>query len=359
MKTAALFWRAVCWLGIGLALMSCKATIESELHPQPIASATIKQPTPSPMATATKTPFPPAATPTVRYQLTFTSDRHAGYYGVYAVEVGCLETGKPCFGEPELLFEVRWDGKGLPPIFSFDWAPDGSRIVMYDSRITRRGDIVVADWNGQNKVNISNSPGPDGHPDWSPDGMHILYDTVSIGKRAYLVSAKPDGTDAVELLTQSEIPTDPSQASFSPDGTQVVFTNYHVDGLFEGLEQVYIANLDGSDLRRLTSVRANHFYPSFSSDGEWIAFEREMDPINLDTSLFLIRRDGSRELPLTASLAGKQGIPKWAPFGNWIAFIHFGGDNDRLLVTKADGSQLVEVTQGSIDYIAWRKLVEP
>jgi Tol biopolymer transport system component len=343
-----------------LILVGCRSAREFTMSPSPAIEETGVQLLSSP--TSTVTIALPTTTPSVRYQLTFTSVQRVGYsQQMYAIEVGCLTEEIPCFGEPELLFEVPWPGRVGLPIFSFDWSPDGRRVVWEDGLINERGDIVVADWNGQNRINLSRSPGPDGFPDWSADGTKIIFTTKIDPYKIVLMVVTPDGKESAEFLTKSIEVKDPAMASFSPDGKQVVFQDYRVEGPFEGLYQIFLANLDGTKLIQLTSALTNHYYPSFSPDGNWVVFSREMDPNEPDTHIFLIWSDGSDEVSLTENMPGTQSKPAWAPFGGWIAFIATVEGVDSLYLIKADGSQLMQVSQdiGDIGYIAWRTVFEP
>lgn len=360
MKKTTFSWRILGILWFVLILGGCQPVFESTTNQFPTTVVTSIHSTPSPMDTLT--PVPPTATPSTTYQLTFTSAQRVGYtYKMYAIEVGCLNEDTPCFGKPELLFEVPWRGRaGLPPIDSFDWSPDGMQVVWEDTHI---GDIVIEDWNGQNLVNISRSPGPDSSPDWSPDGTRIIFTTKINPNKIVLMSVKPNGQDATELLTKSEEVKSPYMASFSPNGKQVVFQNFRVDGPFEGLEQIFLANLDGSNLIQLTTAPTNHYSPAFSPDGNWIVFTREMDPntTELDTHIFLIRPDGRGEVALTENMSGRQRQPAWAPFGEWIALIQSDENGDSIYLVRTDGSRLTLVAQnqGDIGHIAWRTVVNP
>jgi Tol biopolymer transport system component len=83
-----------------------------------------------------------------------------------------------------------------------------------------------------------------------------------------------------------------------------------------------VMDADGSNARQLSDVWGE--YPNWSPDGSRIAFASSMggstpfgDP---DYDVFVIDADGSDEVNLTHSPDINEGYPTWSPDGEWIAF---------------------------------------
>jgi Tol biopolymer transport system component len=100
--------------------------------------------------------------------------------------------------------------------------------------------------------------------------------------------------------------------SWSPDGTQLTFASTR-----SGTEEIWIANIDGSGVRQMTSMggpmTAN---PHWSPDGRHIAFNSvragSSDLYLLDVSTADIRR--------LTSWPGYEDVPRWSPDGQWLLF---------------------------------------
>jgi hypothetical protein len=86
----------------------------------------------------------------------------------------------------------------------------------------------------------------------------------------------------------------------------------------EGTAHIYLANADGSGVKRLTNSSEAEYSPTWSPDGQLLAFYR-------DDGTFVIKRDGSG---LTRLAAGA-GAPSWSP------------DGRRILVSTANGLRIV------------------
>ncbi len=114
---------------------------------------------------------------------------------------------------------------------------------------------------------------------------------------------------------------------------------------YDGLDdEICVINSDGTEQRRLTFNDVEDYYPSFSNDGEWVAFARQMvDGSSAYFELYKISIDGSKVIPLTTN-GSKNASPAYSwddsqivytsKFGDWrhqIWMMDANGNNPRQL----------------------------
>jgi Tol biopolymer transport system component len=131
--------------------------------------------------------------------------------------------------------------------------------------------------------------------------------------------------------------------TFSRDGQWIAFDAYK-QGFNNSLAECWIARRDGRDLTRLAFGAT----PRFSPDGKHLLFVRERvnDPKRRE-GIYIIKRDGSGERWLCEGR-----WPDWSPDGKNIVF-SIGGEETggarvgaTICVAKADGSGREEVAAG-------------
>ena len=81
-----------------------------------------------------------------------------------------------------------------------------------------------------------------------------------------------------------------TDASFSPDGSEILFAANH-----DGDLEIFVVNADGSDQRQLTDNGGQDFFPSWSPDGQTIVFSSDRSGA---VELFLMDTDGGNQRPL-------------------------------------------------------------
>ncbi|MPL81162.1 Protein TolB [bioreactor metagenome] len=190
--------------------------------------------------------------------------------------------GSDCPPEPER----RADGKYLWPIY-----PDF--------------DIYVANLKGQLIDTLVKSPGYDAEATVSPKGDLIVFTSDRSGDLE-LYTCKIDGSDVKQVTF--DLGYD-GGAFFSPDGTKLVFRSSrpktpeeireYKELLSEGLVaptnmEIYVCNVDGSDLRQITNLGKANWAPFFHPSGEKILFSsNHASARGFEFNLYMINLDGS------------------------------------------------------------------
>ena len=122
----------------------------------------------------------------------------------------------------------------------------------------------------------------------------------------------------------------------------------------ENRDEIWTAAPDGSGLSCITMhfMPNYHTEPSFSPDGQWIAFECDMPTESEDDrrgSIWKVRADGSEVVRLTDGVA--EGTddrqPNWSPKGDRILFQRRspGTQDWNIYTISPDGTHLRQVTK--------------
>ena len=85
----------------------------------------------------------------------------------------------------------------------------------------------------------------------------------------------------------------------------------------EGKPEIYVMDIDGQNLRRLTNNRDNDWWPSWSPDGKRIVFVSERDG---NREIYVMDADGRNPQNLTND-HNEDWYPSWSPDGKRIAFM--------------------------------------
>ena len=115
-------------------------------------------------------------------------------------------------------------------------------------------------------------------------------------------------------------------ASWSPDGKQVVYVSRET----KGIHNIYIIDLATGEKRRLTENQNYNISPAWSPDGKKIVYSSN---VRGGYDICLMNADGGNKRRLTTS-PGLEINPAWSPDGKLITFTRF--NNNRLEIWAVD-----------------------
>lgn len=126
------------------------------------------------------------------------------------------------------------------------WSPDGEQI-LFASVVDNLSQLFVINVDGSGLRQVSHLPDLRGRSDWSPLNLIVTYSGKPWARELFVMN--PDGSEQHQISPAGGNSQGPS---FSSDGQWVAFTSYFDKYEVHGCE-IYIMRVDGTDLRRLTN----------------------------------------------------------------------------------------------------------
>jgi len=126
--------------------------------------------------------------------------------------------------------------------------------------------------------------------------------------------------------------------TWSPDGERLAFSSAR-DG---GNSEIYVMDADGSGQRRLTHTPKDEFFLAWSPGGEKIAYTAYDSDYN--STIWMMDANGSERKQLVADGS----LPSWSPNGERIAYTTYSGERPYLAVMNSDGSEQRRLSDASL-----------
>ncbi len=170
----------------------------------------------------------------------------------------------------------------------------------------------------------------------------IVVSTIALALYTLGHGVAPAAEAIAHAAATSVLPVHDAYPHVSKDG-QVVFQSNRVGG-----SKLFIAGLDGTGLRQLTTGPSDDATPKWSPDGKQVVFASTRDG---DEDVWIVNADGSGMRNVTRH-PGSDSHPSWSPDGRQFVFCSTRGDgeNDDIYVVNVDGSGLRRLTDNGLDW---------
>ncbi|MCC6391518.1 MAG: PD40 domain-containing protein [Bryobacterales bacterium] len=242
-------------------------------------------------------------------------------------------------GEPR---QLSWEKQYA---FNPTWSADG-RDVIYTAghdlartlRRIRADRVLSGGFPGPAKAEMLTLPG-DTIASFSVSGARrrLVYAKVSIDLDIMRIDLdeRERNPAARPFITSTRNELSPE---FSPDGKRIAFASDR-----SGSYEVWVSNLDGSGLEKLTSMQAPITGPArWSPDGKWIVFGSNAAG---QFELYVVAANGGGLRRLTHHPASDKAA-SWSHDGRWIYFTSDRTGQPQVWRMPAEGGDALQITKG-------------
>jgi Tol biopolymer transport system component len=245
--------------------------------------------------------------------------------------------------------------KGEPKRATFDnrytsrpaWTADG-REILFSAGSFMGGGLWRMTADGSSKPQRMASLGEALHaPAVSRQGNRLAYMRESFDFNIWRMRvpepvdrASPAGPKGTPFIASTRLEFSPR---FSPDGKRIAFVSGRSSQA--GGSEIWLCDSDGSNQQQVTSLGADAANPSWSPDGESIAFDSTAEG---SQSVYVIRTNGGKRRRVTPDARDNNAptsLPNWSRDGKWIYFTSNRSGKDQVWKVPADGGRAVQVTK--------------
>ncbi len=279
-------------------------------------------------------------------KMIFQSEREEGnpFYQIYLMdlETGDQERISPGMGKTTCAW-IHPDGKRV--LFaSTHTDPESKKLQQneYDERKkakTRRYswdydehyDIFEYSLAGKSLKNLTHTRGYDAEGSYSPDGSRIVFasnrqayetkldkedeERLKIDKQYFMeiYTADADGSNVRRL---TDAPGYDGGPFFSADGKRICWRRFTPKG---DVAEVWTMNADGSDQHAITKLGAMSWAPYFHPSGEYLIFTTNLNGF-ANFELYIVDAAGKHEPVRVTQTEGFDGLPVFSPDGKKLSW---------------------------------------
>lgn len=279
-------------------------------------------------------------------KMIFQSEREEGnpFYQIYLMdlETGDQERISPGMGKTTCAW-IHPDGKRV--LFaSTHTDPESKKLQAAEYEERKNAKVRKYSWDydehydiweyslaDKSLKNLTNTRGYDAEGDYSPDGTQIVFasnrqayetklskedeERLKIDKQYFMeiYTADADGSNVKRL---TEAPGYDGGPFFSADGKRICWRRFTPKG---DVAEVWTMNADGSEQRAVTKLGAMSWAPYFHPSGEYLIFTTNLQGF-ANFELYIVDAAGKHDPVRVTTTDGFDGLPVFSPDGKKLSW---------------------------------------